>query len=338
MSSHQCIFCQNHLSPTEKYEHVLPNFLGGRMTTQTVICSKCNNDFGNTIDRDFSESIKEIRNAKELRSGDRKSAPQIKGKNIGGTKFDIEPGLKMVPKPQKIIKNPDGTTTVNAAALHPLEALIDYIKTIEKLANSRNLQGEEWLNFITKCLKECEFEQIISPPYEFEPSFGDLNSQRSMAKACLVLLADQYSEGNSLISQSTFDEIRKFVVDGTYLSEGVPLTYIDTLPLNKFDPQYGTNPNFIWVGSNNDGKVLGYFRLYNAIGFSFLLTQSGGPKNFSTALISNPYNNSIRDEGTQIAQYMTFTALEERMGIYDDLAFYKKLMELGRLSPFPSPV
>src|SRR3954454_10963210 len=46
-----CIFCDNELTPNTKAEHILLNALGGRKTTRRVICSDCNERFGQTIDK-----------------------------------------------------------------------------------------------------------------------------------------------------------------------------------------------------------------------------------------------------------------------------------------------
>jgi hypothetical protein len=50
--------------------------------------------------------------------------------------------------------------------------------------------------------------------------------------------------------------------------------------------------NLIYVRSNEDGQVIGYFTLYNLLGWQFLLAQGGGTPNKKIALTSNPESPS----------------------------------------------
>ncbi|WP_420101394.1 hypothetical protein [Bosea sp. (in: a-proteobacteria)] len=45
--------------------------------------------------------------------------------------------------------------------------------------------------------------------------------------------------------------------------------------------------------SDASGAVYGYFRIYGAIGWRFLLCATGAPPNRTQSLISNPYDNKI---------------------------------------------
>jgi hypothetical protein len=47
----KCYKCEDELIDDNKSkEHIIPNSLGGRLNSYSLICKKCNNDFGNTID------------------------------------------------------------------------------------------------------------------------------------------------------------------------------------------------------------------------------------------------------------------------------------------------
>lgn len=69
-------------------------------------------------------------------------------------------------------------------------------------------------------------------------------------------------------------------------------------PVTGFEDRFGSNPNLIWVGSDTDGRVLGYYRLYNAVGWSFELAVDGAPPNRQLSLISNPFSPSENEFGS----------------------------------------
>jgi hypothetical protein len=55
---------------------------------------------------------------------------------------------------------------------------------------------------------------------------------------------------------------------------------------------YGLLFNMIYVRSDEFGRVVGHFTLYNAIAWQFTLAEAGGTPNAKVALISNPLGTS----------------------------------------------
>ena len=55
---------------------------------------------------------------------------------------------------------------------------------------------------------------------------------------------------------------------------------------------FGLMFNLIYVRSDERGRVVGHFTLYNAVAWQFTLAESGGTPNTRIALISNPLDPS----------------------------------------------
>jgi len=57
METLKCIYCNQPLSDNEQKEHIILDSLGGKRQSRKIVCSKHNNEFGNTIDKSLPESI-----------------------------------------------------------------------------------------------------------------------------------------------------------------------------------------------------------------------------------------------------------------------------------------
>lgn len=53
----QCVFCGKTLSSNEKPEHIIPNAIGGRLTSSSIVCSDCNNKYS-YLDKNLCEDLK----------------------------------------------------------------------------------------------------------------------------------------------------------------------------------------------------------------------------------------------------------------------------------------
>lgn len=100
-----CYKCPSPLTNENKTkEHIVPNFLGGKLTSENLICKKCNTEFGETID---AELHKQLGFAAEIIVHNRDRKKEDKGilvETISGKKAKV--GLKFIPKPKLYIKIP----------------------------------------------------------------------------------------------------------------------------------------------------------------------------------------------------------------------------------------
>ncbi len=58
--------------------------------------------------------------------------------------------------------------------------------------------------------------------------------------------------------------------------------------VEKMKAEFGPLFTLIYVASDDAGRVIGHFTLYNAVAWRFTLAESGGPPNTKIALISDP--------------------------------------------------
>ncbi|WP_127563102.1 hypothetical protein [Nioella ostreopsis] len=92
----------------------------------------------------------------------------------------------------------------------------------------------------------------------------------------------------------------------------------DTRELPELPEGFGENTNVIWVGSNDEGVVRGYFRLYGAVGWTFMLCEASPHRNQRTVLISDPMNQSKWVSGPEHADILSFDWVGERPR-YEDI-------------------
>lgn len=303
-----CIFCASELDEQTSPEHILLQSMGGRKTTDRVVCNKCNNQFGSGIDNALAKSVEPIRNIGNFKSGNRRSAPVIRNVVAEGENFDLLPGA--IPKPRiskklSINSLPDGNKklSINANDMEEFKYLLD--AAVVKL----DLAEVEAEKFRADAMASAKLISKPAPEFGFQTSYGSIESQRSMAKACLVLWAESMSVKEVL--QPRYNTIRKFVHDEPIPGIENDFISIDTRPMPKFDDKFGTNPNIVWVGSNHQGRVMGYFRLYGALGWSIELSKHGAPADRTFCLISNPETPSIWSDKPE-ANFLNFDWVEEK--------------------------
>lgn len=106
-AENRCYKCNTKLTSKNKSkEHILPNFLGGKLKSEKLICQKCNSEFGTTIDK---ELYKQLGFAADIIVNNRNRKKEDKGVTIettAGKKAKV--GHKFIPKPKLYIKLPTG--------------------------------------------------------------------------------------------------------------------------------------------------------------------------------------------------------------------------------------
>jgi HNH endonuclease len=279
-----CIFCDNELNAETKPEHILLNGLGGRMKTREAICSDCNNKFGGSIDNTLAAQVMVIRNLLQLESGTGNAPPGLKNVAAGSDKlnFGSDGRPLLVQRPFVITERPDGNfdVAINAQSEAELQRILPHIaaklRITEEEVKDQVLKGTATL---------IERRPGIVP---FRLSFGSEDVLRSMVKSCLVLLATK--AGSDALKQDCFAAARDFVLNGSghFYQTRVHLDSRELPGAAALKQQFGELFNLVYVGSDGDGRVIGHFTLYNVMGWQIVLAESGGPRNESIGLISNP--------------------------------------------------
>lgn len=107
ITKNHCYKCGLRITSKNKSkEHIIPNFLGGKLKSAKLICQKCNSEFGETIDK---ELYKQLGFAADIIVNDRNRKKEDKGviiETTSGKKAKV--GLKFIPKPKLYIKLPSG--------------------------------------------------------------------------------------------------------------------------------------------------------------------------------------------------------------------------------------
>jgi len=145
------------------------------------------------------------------------------------------------------------------------------------------------------------FTVRMPDPVGYGLSFGGPDALRSIAKSCLVLWA--LAVGNEQARSEPYAGVRRFITIGDE-AFNLSRAHIDSrhVPVaHELKRRYGPLFNLIYVASDASGRVIGHFTLYNVVGWSVVLAESGGTPNTRIALASNPldpreWSESIPDE------------------------------------------
>jgi hypothetical protein len=279
-----CIFCGEELSPGTKPEHILLDALGGRKTTQRVICSRHNNRFGSGIDDALAEEVKVLRNLLQLESGTGKAPPALRNLQAGSERINIGKDGRpdLVKPPFAVTELPEGTAEVNIYA-RTLEHLA---KMIPHLAAKLRLPEDELIEQIKK--GQAALVEMRPPEMHHSVGLGGEEALRSVAKSCLVLLATV--KGNDALRAVPFDAVRDFILNGDpeFNKTRIKIDSRDVPGLDHLKNRFGPFFNLIYIRSNDAGRVIGHCTMYNAISWQIILAEADGPPAVTAALISNP--------------------------------------------------
>ena len=279
-----CLFCSAELDETTKPEHILLNALGGRKTTTKAICSACNNKFGGEIDKVLTLQVTALRNLLQLESGTGNAAPTLKKVQAGQHTVNIkgDGSLELVAKPFTIERLEDGRWNVQICA----RSEEHFAEIVPHLAAALHIPEDQLRAQIVGAQGSIINERAGVVHHGIR--LGGPDAIRSAVKASLVLWSTLV--GNDEVRSAPYDAARQFVVnrDEQFFSLR---THIDFRPfgdIERMKAAFGLLFNLIYVRSDERGRVVGHFTLYNAVAWQFTLAESGGTPNAKIAIISNP--------------------------------------------------
>jgi hypothetical protein len=292
-----CIFCDALLNEGTKPEHILLNALGGRKATTRVVCSRCNGSFGSTIDNEVTDQVEVLRNMLGLESGSGKLPPALRQVKAGTDTINLKGDgtLELVAKPFEITQLADGSFNLNITA----RSIDDLAEHVPNIAAKLKCSEEK----VIEILGAATATNISRRPgvVHFPMSFGGELAIRSFAKSCLVSWAT--AVGNDEVKSAVFDATRNFVVNGDDAFNRAR-SHLDSrhVPhLNELKYRFGEFFNLIYIRSDEVGRVVGHFTLYNVMAWQMVLAEGGGTPNLKVGLISNPieprvWSDTIADE------------------------------------------
>lgn len=290
-STCSCILCKASIPSKTKPEHVLLNALGGRLTAREIICPDCNHRMGIGPDNDLANSTTFLRNICGLKAGDGDVPPQIRGLEAEGNRIDLKPGMQpqMRPRDPMSVDISETGIEIRIEAYSDTEAEKLAEGAARKIAKHFGHKNPKVIEaFKRDILKDRKSTFRPAPAINQSVEFGTGRSQQAMAKAALVLWAMEV--GNEEVISENYDPIRQFIENGDKPTDPEESAKIDTRPLPELPSEYGLNSNIIWAGSDNDGRVFGYYRLFGAIGWRFRLADAASVRVRQVCLISNPFD------------------------------------------------
>lgn len=292
-----CIFCPNELTDDTKPEHILLNALGGRKTTKRVDCSACNERFGRTIDNEVAQQVAVIRNTLQFDSGTGRRPPMLRnipsGKDVINLRNDSTPEL--VAKPFILHKRDGGHFDLQILT----ESLDDLAPYIPHIAAQLGCTKEELLQQLTAAT--ATYTERRPEAVHHSICLGGPLAVRSAAKSALVLWATVV--GNEEVRSPPYEDVRRFIVNGDE-AFNLARTHLDSRYLphsEELRQRFGKFFNLIYVKSDDAGRVVAHFTLYNLISWQIVIAESGARADVRTGLISNPldpanWSDAIADE------------------------------------------
>jgi hypothetical protein len=285
----QCIFCEQYLTPDTKPEHILLSALGGRMTTSRVDCSTCNGKFGSTIDKAVAEHVAALRNLLQLNSGTGHPPPALRKVKAGADTINLtnDGRLELVAKPFTVTPLDNGQFRL-AITARSIEEIAHYLPDMAAQIGCP-------VEHLLPRFKAAEGKIVSRRPgmVHFHMPLGGGMATRSFAKSCLVLWATLV--GNTEVRSAAYEAARRFVTDddAEFSKDRVHLDSRFAPRVVQIKERFGDFFNLIYVRSDDAGRVIAHFTLYNVIAWQFVLAESGGTPDLKIGLISNPMNPAI---------------------------------------------
>jgi hypothetical protein len=225
----------------------------------------------------------------QLESGSGSAAPALKNVQAGDLTINIrgDGDHELVAKPFTVEKIEDSkwNVQIQARSEEHLAQIIPHVAAALRIP-------EDALR--TQMIADARASRVTQRPGVVHHSLalGGPDAIRSVVKAALVLWSTLV--GNDEVKGAAYEAARWFGVEGDeqFLRNR---THIDSRSYPEIEAMkaaYGLLFSLIYIRSDETGRVIGHFTLYNAIAWQFPLTEAGGTPNAKIALISDPLDPS----------------------------------------------
>lgn len=244
-------------------EHVLPNFLGGRIQINNLIDKQTNDIFGSGIDAELDKATAAIRNLIDARSAREPNRPAPMLRNVvgaDGSKYHIEAGGQVILIPKLRIEQGEGCLTVKGSVSEQGQLR----QGLRKFVQTKGLNLDD---VIEQCWKIARTTLRSPPPMNFPLRLWDMSPYRAIAKIACNWLA---SHDRCLFMRAEFDPIREFVLNCPTQPSPPPVQAID-LDLRKGG--IGPVDHFVSVEVLADGRVRGVVVLFGTLAFVIRLAE-----------------------------------------------------------------
>lgn len=269
----QCYLCGIELNDDNKSrEHIIPNALGGKITSSDLLCKKCNNDTG-ILEESLCRALNFFINSLEIKRGRGKN-PTVRAMTSSGKKVLIDPGFKvrLSTSYERLNKKTIVFSCSNKDAAR---------KELTKLSKKYpNINVEEELN--KAIIKKETLDSMI---------YFDLTLTAEALRAITKIILNY-----SLYKGIKVSNIKKYVNFIKGNSEN------DVIKMYHNSPIYFYNDNIISVvsvlGSKEQKKIVGYIQMFNFYRFYTILDDDYNGDDFEYPLYFYP--QKIEQENIKI--------------------------------------
>lgn len=255
------------LSPilVETEEHVVPNFLGGRLRVKGIIDRATNSHLGTTIDAALDKALLSIRNQVDGRSHRDPTTPAPSIRNVqgdDGKRYDLLAGGQAASQPKIQIEEHDGRIQVKGTAPNR-ETLLKHLRHYYKRKGRETKGLEEKVGAIIKSTR------TRPPTVSLAFNLWDTDPYRAILKIACNLFALHHP--NEMLGPG-FDSSRRFICDGQTPDTLVP---VQAIHLDIRKDGFGPLDHLVVVQIRK-GDVTGTVTLYGALSFVVYIGRTSG--------------------------------------------------------------
>lgn len=252
-----CYVCDVEInSENETDEHILINASGGRLKSKELICSKCNSDFGETIDGILAKQLNNLANMLMVKRHRGEPQPIVGHKHSTGEKYLLEVGGKpKLTKPSIYKKVDEDKINISITARDEKELR----KILTKIAKKHpHFNVEEVMK--SAQLREEHFEEAL----HFQNIIGGNEVFRAICKCATNFFI--YCKGDP-------SQIKHLIpyIKGPENKEVVCMHYQDNLYELKPDESFHI---IHLVGNKQEGILYSYVDYFNTYKYLILLNDN----------------------------------------------------------------
>lgn len=271
----QCYLCESQLSDAPSEEHLIPNALGGRITSQQLLCEPCNSVTGHQLDAELAAQLATVCNLLVI-SRERGTVPDIVVRKRSGEELIRQPNGRLRPRRVTISERRDEDTAFVHIAGGTRREVIKAVRGLGR--KYPKLDVDHFLANGMTIRSEATFES-----FQMEiRGLGGHNSFRAVAKiACNVCLGMSIAEltpnddGPTYVrgEHSCFDEVGGF--------------YYATDPVVARDTNRALHIVAI-RGNPSTGRITSYVELFGAFRYAVMLSHRYSGPSFVKTFALDP--------------------------------------------------
>lgn len=281
---YSCTYCGAPLSSQTPHEHIIPEAVGGRKRSRRIACETCNRKLGEKLDVHLANwgPVVWCRNLFEIR-GKKGHVPSFDVVGPDGRQLRIEPGLRpgFTPRPPTIEETPSSFRIV-ASARSAQEAEKSVHKILEKkMARLQGVYSDLEASWEIR-------QETYAPASELHSEVvydPDLLS-RIAAKICLNFAA--WTLPNCVIRSSSFDPIRRFIMDGVRIT-GLRPAQLEYRRLLRLPRCADSLAHRVALSCNSETRsAVGWLELFGKLSWAVVLSWNYEGPDTSTILTEVP--------------------------------------------------